>query len=123
MGHSKNKLFILDKDWKNENLQIESGEEPKIKPTKYKVKPRYDIVATKEEVLKHIENYNKGIEDNTLLIDTRTFLEFTGRQEMTKIKRAGHIPGAKFVYWRWFEGKESIYKPYEKLSEDIKNLT
>ncbi len=122
MGHNKDKIFILDKDWKNENLPVESGEEYKVKPTKYKAKPRYDVVATKEEVLKHVQNYNKGIEDNTLLIDTRTFLEFTGRQEMNEIKRSGHIPGAKFVYWRWFEGKESLYKPYEKLSEDIKKL-
>lgn len=49
---------------------------------------RYNIIATKEEVLKHVENHNKVI----------------------------------FVYLRLFKGKESIYKPYEKLSEDMKKL-
>lgn len=125
MGVDDKNLRILDGGitaWKKEGLPVESGEEKQRPKTSFKVKPRYDIVASKEEVLKHVENYQKGTDDNTLLIDTRTFLEFTGRQEMTDIKRAGHIPGAKFVYWRWFAGKETTYKPFEKLQEDVKRL-
>ncbi|WP_297887459.1 rhodanese-like domain-containing protein [Sulfurihydrogenibium sp.] len=125
MGVDDKNLRILDggiNGWKKEGLPTESGDE-KLRPkASFKPNPRYDVVATKEEVLKHVENYQKGIDDNTLLIDTRTFLEFTGRQEMTDIKRAGHIPGAKFVYWRWFAGKDTTYKPFEKLQEDVKKL-
>ena len=125
MGVDDKNLRILDggiNAWKAENLPTESGEEKKLPKTNFKVNPRYDVVASKEEVLKHVENYQKGVDDNTILIDTRTFLEFTGRQEMNEIKRAGHIPGAKFVYWKWFAGKETTYKPFEKLQEDIKRL-
>ena len=125
MGVDDKNLRILDggfKAWKNEGLPIESGDEKPRKKATFKAKPRYEVVASKQEVLKHVENYQKGIDDNTLLIDTRTFLEFTGRQEMTDIKRSGHIPGAKFVYWRWFAGKDTTYKPFEKLQEDVKKL-
>ncbi|MGC9007429.1 MAG: sulfurtransferase, partial [Sulfurihydrogenibium sp.] len=101
---------------------LQNLEKKKLLKTNFKVNPTYDVVASKEEVLKHVENYQKGVDDNTILIDTRTFFEFTGRQEMNEIKRAGRIPGAKFVYWRWFAGKETTYKPFEKLQEDIKRL-
>lgn len=125
MGHDDRKLKILDgglERWIEEGLPTESGEEKALKKSSYRVKPRFEVVATKEEVLKHVKNYQNSIEDNIILVDTRTFLEFTGRQDMQEIKRSGHIPGAKFVYWRWFEGKDTTYKPLDKLSEEVKKI-
>lgn len=125
MGHDENKIKILDgglERWQKEGLPVESGDEPKRKPAKYLPKPRYEVVASKEDVLKHVKNYESGVDDGIILVDTRTFLEFTGRQDMEGIKRSGHIPGAKFVYWRWFEGKDTTYKPLEKLAEEIKKI-
>ena len=125
MGHDENKLLILDgglENWKKENLPISNQDDAIKKKAKYTAKPRYEVVASKEEVLQYVKNYINGVDDNTILVDTRTFLEFTGRQEMNEIKRSGHIPGAKFVYWRWFEGKGSTYKPIEILEKDIKKI-
>lgn len=125
MGHDEGKIKILDgglEKWQKEELPVESGEEPKRKPTKYVPKPRYEAVATKDDVLKHVKNYESGIDDGIILVDTRTFLEFTGRQDIEGIKRSGHIPGAKFVYWRWFEGKDATYKPLDKLAEEVKKI-
>jgi thiosulfate/3-mercaptopyruvate sulfurtransferase len=109
-------------NWKKEKLPISNQDDAIKKKAKYNVKPRYEVVASKEEVLQHVKNYTNGVDDNTILVDTRTFLEFTGRQEMNEIKRFGHIPGAKFVYWRWFEDKDSTYKPIEILEKDIKKI-
>lgn len=125
MGHDENKIKILDgglERWQKDGFPVESGEEQNRKPAKYTPKPRYDVVATKEDVLKHVKNYESNIDDGVILVDTRTFLEFTGRQDMEGIKRSGHIPGAKFVYWRWFEGKDTTYKSLDKLSEEIKKI-
>lgn len=125
MGHDENRIKILDggfERWQKEGLPVESGEEPKIPPAKYTPKPRYEVVATKEDVLKHVKNHQNGIDDGVILVDTRTFLEFTGRQDMEGIKRSGHIPGAKFVYWRWFEGKDTTYKPVDILTEEVKKI-
>ncbi|MEZ0323090.1 MAG: rhodanese-like domain-containing protein [Hydrogenothermaceae bacterium] len=125
MGHDDKKLKILDgglERWIEEGLPTESGDEKPLKKSKYKVKPRYEVVATKEDVLKHVKNYENGIDDGTILVDTRTFLEFTGRQDMEGIKRSGHIPGAKFVYWRWFQGKGTTYKPLDKLRDEVKKI-
>lgn len=125
LGHSEDKLKILDgglEGWLKEGFDIESGPEKSTKKSVYKVRPRYNVVASKDEVLKHVNNYQNGIDDGTILIDTRTFLEFTGRQDIEGIKRSGHIPGAKFVYWRWFEGKDATYKPPDKLQQEIKKI-
>lgn len=125
MGHDEKKLKILDgglQRWIEEGMPTEEVEERVSKKSSYRTKPRFDVVATKEDVIRHVKNYQNSVDDNIILIDTRTFLEFTGRQEMEEIKRSGHIPGAKFVYWRWFEEKETTYKPIDKLSEEIKKI-
>lgn len=125
MGHDESKIKILDGGldrWIKEGLETESGPEKPLKKSMYKAKPRYDAVVSKDEVLRHVKNYQEGVDDGIILVDTRTFLEFTGRQDMEGIKRSGHIPGAKFIYWRWFEGKGTTYKSLDRLQEEIKKI-
>ncbi|NPA51386.1 MAG: sulfurtransferase [Aquificae bacterium] len=127
MGFPEEKLKILDggfKLWKEKKLPTETGKERKIKASSFQPNPRYDAVAPLKEVLQYanyVITYGKRPK-GTILIDVRHFLEYAGKQPMREIKRAGHIPGAKFLYWKWFSGKKHTFKPVEKIKKQIKKL-
>ncbi len=127
MGFPEDKIKILDggfNSWKINNLPVESGNEKKVKPASFTPEPRYDAVATVDEVLKYAKYVliNGERPKGKILIDVRHFLEYSGKQPMKEIKRAGHIPGAKFLYWKWFSGKKSTFKPVSKIKKQIKKL-
>ena len=127
MGFPEENMKILDgglKLWKEKGYRVVSGQEKKIKSSVFNPSPRYEAVATLNEVLeyaKHVLETGKRPEGK-ILIDVRHFLEYAGKQPMKEIKRAGHIPGAKFLYWKWFAGKKHTFKPVEKIRKQIKKL-
>ncbi len=127
MGFSEENLKILDggmKMWKEKGLRTVSGSEKKLKRASFNPKPRYDVVATLKEVLEYANHVLETGErpKGKILIDVRHFLEYSGRQPMKEIRRAGHIPGAKFLYWKWFAGKKHTFKPVKRIKKQIKKL-
>ncbi len=127
MGFPEEKMRILDggfKLWKEKKLPVETGKEKKLKKSNFIPEPRYDAVASLDEVLeyaKYVITTGKRPEGK-VLVDVRHFLEYAGKQPMKEIKRAGHIPGAKFLYWKWFSGKKHTFKPVAKIQKQIKKL-
>jgi len=120
MGMPETNLKILDgglNAWKNAGYETTSTF---YNPSKadFKPNPRYNVVATKEEVLKYV----KERPEDTVLLDVRSFLEHVGKQPIQEIKRVGHIPGAKFIYWKFFQGKDSFFKPKEKILKTLDEL-
>ncbi len=126
MGMPENNMVILDgglKNWKKSGLETVSGKDEVSLKGNFKAHPNYKIVATFDEVLKYAKEAQAGHPPkDTILIDVRHFLEYSGRQRMKEIKKAGHIPGAKFLYWKWFLGKNTTFKPLSKLKKRVKKL-
>jgi thiosulfate/3-mercaptopyruvate sulfurtransferase len=126
MGMDENNMVILDgglKNWKKLGFKTVSGKDELKLKGNFKANPNYKVVATFDEVLKYAKSVKSGNPpQDTILIDVRHFLEYSGRQRMKEIKKAGHIPGAKFLYWKWFLGKNSTFKPISKLKKRIKKL-
>jgi thiosulfate/3-mercaptopyruvate sulfurtransferase len=120
MGMPEENLKILDnglKGWKEAGFKTTS-EDCSLPKTTFNPEPRFNVIATKEEVL----NYVKNKPENTVLIDVRHFLEYSGRMQIKEIKRAGHIPGARFLYWKWFLGKNHTFKPLNKIKQSLKKI-
>ncbi len=127
MGFPEEKLKILDGGinlWKEKGFKTVSGKENKIKNANFEPKPRYSVVAPLNEVLEYVKYFLENGErpKGKILIDVRHFLEYSGKQSMKEIRRAGHIPGAKFLYWKWFAGKKHTFKPVSKIKRQIKKL-
>ncbi len=126
MGMDENQMVILDgglKNWKKFGFKTISGKDELKLKGNFKAKPNYKVVASFDEVLKYAKSVQAGNPPkDTILIDVRHFLEYSGRQRMKEIKKAGHIPGAKFLYWKWFLGKNSTFKPISKLKKRVKRL-
>jgi thiosulfate/3-mercaptopyruvate sulfurtransferase len=72
-----------------------STEKTKVKPAVLKVKPRPEILIDTARMRTLAEK-----KDATLtLVDARPRKEFTGEQLSEDVTEAGHIPGAKSLYW------------------------
>ncbi len=119
--------------WKAKGYEIESGPAKKYPPKTFKVKVRWDIIATKEEVLKALKD-----KEHYVILDSRHNLdEYLGKRLLSalekpgvheKVKRGGHIPGAIFSPWTKYAGNKSgkpnkhIFKSIKKLKKQIKKL-
>jgi thiosulfate/3-mercaptopyruvate sulfurtransferase len=80
--------------WKAEHRAI-STETPKINPAALKISPRPEILVD-TAALQNLAQKTKG---KLALIDARPTKEFTGEQLSEDVTEAGHIPGAKSLYW------------------------
>lgn len=86
-------------------LIIQKGKkEPKHVKGNYKIdksKIRWDLIATKDEVLKAVEDIKAKGRDNSqfVIIDSRRMGEIMGEVTLDNVARGGHIPGATFLEW------------------------
>ncbi|NPA13348.1 MAG: sulfurtransferase [Aquificae bacterium] len=118
--------------WKAKGYPVESGEGKKPPPKKFKVKVRWEIIATKEEVLKAIKD-----PEHYFILDARRFQEYSGKKLLEaleepgkhkRVERGGHIPGAVFAEWKKFAGNpkgkpnKSLFKSIKKMKKVIKKL-
>lgn len=85
-------------------LLVQRGEGEKISPKKYTIdlnKVNYDYIASKDELLKAVEDIlAKGQKSNYAIIDSRGFEEIMGERKLDNAARGGHMPGAKFIEWK-----------------------
>jgi thiosulfate/3-mercaptopyruvate sulfurtransferase len=80
--------------WKTEHRVI-STETPKIKSAALKISPRPEILVDTAA----LQNLAQKTNGKLALIDARPAKEFTGEQLSEDVTEAGHIPGAKSLYW------------------------
>ena len=71
--------------------QATSNEITSLTTSNFKLEPRMELLATAEEILNRSEN--------TIVLDARDSLEFSGQKIPTGASRGGHIPGAKHFEW------------------------
>ncbi|MEF3191916.1 MAG: sulfurtransferase [Campylobacterales bacterium] len=107
IGHDK--VSILNGGMmamKAEGVTLEKGPQKKVQPKTYRIdrsKIRFDIMATKEEVKKAVDDLEaKGDASRYVIIDTRRFEEIIGVTKLDNVARGGHIPYAKFIEWKHF---------------------
>lgn len=81
----------MDK-WTAEHRPV-STEAPHVKPAALAVTPREAILVDAAK-LRHLTATKQ-----VALIDARPAKEFTGEQLSEDVSKAGHIPGAKSLYW------------------------
>ncbi len=80
--------------WKAEHRAL-STETPKIKAGALKISPRPEILVDTAA----LESLTKKTKGKLALIDARPTKEFTGEQLSEDVTQAGHIPGARSLYW------------------------
>jgi len=111
-----NHAALLDggmEKWVREGRKVESGESAKTKS---------DLqVTTKEQILVNDRAMqklsNQALQKKVAVFDARPHGEFTGEKLSEDVSEAGHIPGAKSVYWR-----ELIESPDNLLLKPEKEL-
>ncbi len=115
--------------WEAKGYPLETGH-AKVQPKTFKANIRWDILATKEEVLKATKD-----KEHYIILDARRFQEYVGKALLKaeyepgkeiQVKRGGHIPGAVFFEWKKVAGNPSgkpgrpLFKPLKKLKRYFK---
>ncbi|ACO04067.1 MAG TPA: sulfurtransferase [Persephonella sp.] len=119
--------------WESKGYEVEKGEGKKPSPKTFKVNVNRDMIATKEEVLKAVEDIKKnGKNSQYFILDARRFAEYTGKKLLDALEkpgkhitvaRGGHIPGAVFFEWKKVAGNSKgkpgkhLFKPLKKLKK------
>jgi len=131
-GHDK--VRIIDggmAQLKALGVPMKRGDEPKVVEKKFKIDPnkiRYDMLASKEEVLK-ASNAITANRDQAkyAIIDTRRFEEIIGGSKLDNVARGGHIPGATFIEWNNFSDatKKMSFKDMQTMQKllDSRGIT
>ena len=103
-------------------------------PKKFTAHINKDMYATKEEVLKAVEDIKKnGKNSKYFILDARRIQEYQGKKLLEAleapgkhimVKRGGHIPGAVFFEWKKVAGnvKEKPGKPLFKSTKKLKKI-
>lgn len=84
-------------------LKVVKTDEPKVAPKVYKIDPkkiRYDMIASKYDVLKAVNDIEANKENaKYAIIDTRRFEEIIGTSKLDNVARGGHVPGSTLLEW------------------------
>jgi len=119
--------------WKHKGYPVETGSGKKPSPKTFKVSVKKHMIATKEEVLKAVEDIKKnGKKSKYFILDARRIQEYQGKKLLEaleapgkhiKVKEGGHIPGAVFFEWKKVAGNpkgkpgKHLFKPKKKLKK------
>jgi thiosulfate/3-mercaptopyruvate sulfurtransferase len=103
LGKKVEELTKLMKDLEPKLIVQKGKEVHKELHGNYKIdesKIRFDLVASKEEVLKAVEDIKQnGKNSKYAIIDSRRMGEVMGEVKLDNVARGGHIPGATIVEW------------------------
>lgn len=91
--------------WRAEG-RPQSTETPRITAGKLQIHLRPEIVVDSAQVAGHAQASLNS--DKVVLIDARPPLEYSGEKLSEDVKDAGHIPGAKHLYWHDLLRSEDI---------------
>jgi thiosulfate/3-mercaptopyruvate sulfurtransferase len=83
-------------EWKKNNGEV-SSEYPITKTTVFRLNenPSFKYYVSKEQVLEVLNNRD----NNTVLLDTRTFDEFSGKKQKLGATKGGRIPNSIHIDW------------------------
>ena len=109
------RVALLDggiEKWKAERRPL-STEMPQVKTATLTVSPRPEILID-TKTMRELSQKKPGI---VTLVDARPIKEFTGEQLSEDVAKAGHIPGAKGLYWMdmLVSRENSVLKPEAEL--------
>jgi len=111
-GHKKVK--VLDgglEAWKAAGYDTTISR-PDIKETTYKIsKVDESKLATVEDVIAAMND------DSVIILDTRSYEEYTGEKTKKGAARPGRIPGAIWVEWTEALNDQKAFKTYDELKE------
>jgi len=101
--------------WKSENRPL-TREEPQIKPATLTARPNPGILVH-FATMKRMSDEAQSANADVVIIDARSLEEYSGQKPGEGVKRGGHIPGAKHVFWMGhLEAKDNpILKPESEL--------
>ncbi|MCY6355773.1 sulfurtransferase [Clostridium sp. ZS2-4] len=116
-GHDK--VALIDggiNGWKASGLETVTAE-PEINAKEYKFKGKVD-----ESKLATIEDVKAAINDpNTIILDTRSIEEFTGKTLLKGAYRKGRIPSSVWLEYKEAinigDGKDTTFKSVEELKK------
>ncbi len=112
LGHAAHTAMLdgLLERWKTENRPL-SKEQPQITPAKLTVTPHPELLVDMAAVEKI------AAEKKVVILDGRAPDQFSGKNPGDGIKRGGHIPGARNVFWiQTLVSKENpTFKPVEQI--------
>lgn len=120
LGHGDS-AALLDggiEKWRSEERPI-TTDVPEIKPASFTPKVNEKILVTIPEVHRISADAASG-KGNTVLIDARPADEFSGEKSGDGVPRAGHIPGAKGLFW--MENVESKDNPELKPPPELRTM-
>lgn len=86
---------------------------PKIEKKKFEAKAHPDKVVTREWVEKNLR------EKNVVIVDTRSFNEYIGKDVRPGASRGGHLPGAVHLEWTKFSDKVNTFKAAPDLEKAL----
>lgn len=113
-------LTKLMKDLEPKLIVQKGKKEPKHTPATYKIdesKIKWDLVASKEDVLKAVEDIKKnGDKSKYVIIDSRRMGEVMGEVKLDNVARGGHIPGSTIVEWTNISDSQNKLS-FKKLEE------
>ncbi|WP_236777858.1 sulfurtransferase [Anoxybacter fermentans] len=113
-GHDLEKIRLLDGGlpaWKGSGYETTTAK-PKIKRGHYVMdesKFRMELLAEVDEVIAELNN------KNTVILDTRSWEEYTGATLKRGASRKGRIPGAPWIEWKEAVNEDWTFKSYDEL--------
>jgi thiosulfate/3-mercaptopyruvate sulfurtransferase len=114
LGHDGGRLLDGGLDaWQQRGYPITSGDSP-MEPTKFRARPRPELVATYEDVLGRLDPREAQI------LDVRRRGEYEGTE--IRAKRGGRVPGAIHLEWVNNLAPDGSFKSPEELEAQYRAL-
>lgn len=96
--------------WLKESRPV-TQDVPTIEKKRFLVKEHPEKVVTREWVQKRLRN------KDVMLVDTRSFNEYIGKDLRPGASRGGHLPGAVHLEWTKFSDKVNTFKAAAELEK------
>lgn len=120
LGHG-DRAALLDggiEKWRSEERPV-TTDVPEIKSAKFTPKVNARILVTMPEV-RRISSAAASGKSNAVLIDARPKEEYSGEKSGESVTRAGHIPGARSLFW--MQNVESKQNPELKPPPELRPM-
>lgn len=84
-----------------------------VEKKRFHAKEHPEKVVTREWVQKNLRS------KDVVVVDTRSFNEFIGKDLRPGAQRGGHLPGAVHLEWTKFSDKVDTFKPAEQIEQAL----
>ena len=84
-----------------------------VEKKRFHAKEHPEKIVTREWVQKNLRT------KDVVVVDTRSFNEFIGKDLRPGAQRGGHLPGAVHLEWTKFSDKVNTFKPAEQIEQTL----